>query len=147
MTYGPWADRQRDAIMRAFTPSIFFHSDPEARLQPGDSRKHTEIKIFVELVQETSLRMATRQPSQDWHFSKANDPSHVRSYGWLDLKVGPKSSVRYTLPIVASHDGYKASLDLHLDDLRVETHVNYKTFLTAKSCCVSTRTWRIHDKY
>ncbi len=50
--------------MRAFTPSIFFHSDPTPHLRVGDKRIHTELKVCIELMDETVLRMPTREASK-----------------------------------------------------------------------------------
>jgi hypothetical protein len=50
--------------MRAFAPSIFFHSDPTPRLCAGDKRIHSELKVCVELMDETVLRMPTRETSK-----------------------------------------------------------------------------------
>ena len=62
--YGPWADRQRDALQKAFAPAIFFHSEPKPRLQPGDTRVHTALLLNLTLTEETTLRMPTREPSK-----------------------------------------------------------------------------------
>jgi hypothetical protein len=53
-----------DALQTAFAPSIFFDSEPRAHLQPGDQRVHTHMLINVNLAQETTLRVPTREPSK-----------------------------------------------------------------------------------
>jgi hypothetical protein len=53
-----------DALQTAFAPSIFFDSEPRARLHPGDQRVHTHMLINVNLAQETTLRVPTREPSK-----------------------------------------------------------------------------------
>jgi hypothetical protein len=62
--YGPWADRQRDALQKAFAPSIFFDSEPRPPLKPGDIRVHTAVIVTLALSEETTLRMPTREPSK-----------------------------------------------------------------------------------
>lgn len=54
----------RDALQTAFAPSIFFHSDPRERLNPGDTRVHTNLIVNVLLAEETTLRIPTREPSK-----------------------------------------------------------------------------------
>jgi hypothetical protein len=80
VAYGPWADRQRlvllaslaesvsDALQKAFAPSIFFDSEPKARLQPGETRIHTALVLNIFLSEATTLRIPTREPSKvrDW---------------------------------------------------------------------------------
>lgn len=60
-----------------------------------------------------------------------------RRYGWLDVVVGPNSSVYYTQSQVASEHGYDSMLVLHLDSLDIASSVNLQSFIVAKSCKVS----------
>lgn len=136
LVYGPWADRQRDTFQKAFLPSVFFHSDPTRRLQPGDTRRHTELRINVELQGTTTLRMPTREPSKDWQHQNEKPGAAVRKYGWVDVHIGPNSSFRYISPIVADLNGYDTMLELHFDTIAASSSVNYRDFLTAKSCRV-----------
>ncbi len=137
LNYGPWADRQRAAFMKAFLPSIFYNSTPTRPVEPGMTRIHTEMRTLVELRNETILRMPTRESSKDWMFPDTRAESPQRKYGWLDVVVGANSSVRYIMPIVGSKEGYNSILELHLDKLLVRSSVNYEAFLNAKSCRVS----------
>lgn len=134
--YGPWADRQRDALQRAFAPSIFFDSAPKARLQPGETRVHTDIILNIFLAEETTFRMPTREPSKDWIFDNAN-PDAERRYGWLDVSVGANSSIVFTQAQFATSHGYDAMLALHLDSLQIASSVNLETFIHSKSCKLS----------
>lgn len=136
MTYGPWADRQRDAFTKSFLPSVFFHSAPTQRLVPGQDRKHTELKVSVELQGTTVMRMPTREASKDWDHRSDKPDSPVRKYGWIDIHIGPNSSFKYVSPVVANVSGYDTMLELHLDDIAVSSSVNYRDFLKAKSCRV-----------
>lgn len=138
-----------DALQTAFAPSIFFDSEPRARLHPGDQRIHTHMLVNVNLAQETTLRIPTREPSkvsrqlthstnhQDWAYDGANASTEERRYGWLDITVGPNSSVVYTQSQVATSHGYDTMLALHLDSLSIASSINLHTFVTAKSCKVS----------
>ncbi|WVQ94212.1 hypothetical protein IAU59_001290 [Kwoniella sp. CBS 9459] len=131
--YGPWADQQREAIQRAFAPSLFFDSEPKPRLQPGDTRVHMTLVLHLLLEDETVMRIPTREPSKDWQFDNA--PADVeRRYGWLDVVVGPNSSISYTQDQVATKHGYDSMLVLQLDSLGISSSVNLDTFIKAKTC-------------
>ncbi|WVF66596.1 hypothetical protein IAT40_001336 [Kwoniella sp. CBS 6097] len=131
--YGPWADQQREAIQRAFAPSLFFDSEPKPKLQPGDTRIHTTLVLHLLLEDETVMRIPTREPSKDWQYDNA--PADVdRRYGWLDVVVGPNSSISYTQDQVATKHGYDSMLVLQLDSLGISSSVNLDTFIKAKTC-------------
>jgi hypothetical protein len=133
--YGPWADRQRDALQRAFAPSIFFDTEPLQRLKKGDTRIHTDLVLRVQLMEETTLRIPTREPSKDWMYD--DSPMADRRYGWLDVIVGRNSSIIYTQAQFANKYGYDSMLVLHLDSLNIASSVNLQTFITAQACKLS----------
>lgn len=60
----------------------------------------------------------------------------VRPYGWLDVALGPNSTMSYVLPMIATSDGYDTLVELHLDDVSITSSVNYAVFLKAESCRV-----------
>lgn len=60
-----------------------------------------------------------------------------RRYGWLDIIVGPDSSVVYTQSQVATPHGYDSMIALHLDSLAIASSVNLETFIESKTCKVS----------
>ncbi|KAL7425079.1 Macrophage colony-stimulating factor 1 receptor [Cryptotrichosporon argae] len=132
VNYGPWADRQRDALQKAFAPSIFFDSEPRPRLNPGDTRLHAALVLNVSMTERTTLRIPTREASKDWLYDGKGEVE--RRYGWLDVAVGANSSVVYTQSQFATAHGYDAMLVLHLDSLDLASSVNLQTFLTAKAC-------------
>ena len=134
--YGPWADRQRDALQKAFAPAIFFHSEPHPRLRPGDTRVHTTLLLNINLTEETTLRIPTREPSKDWSFDNT-PPETERRYGWLDVVVGPNSSITYTQSQLASKRGYDSMVVLHLDTVSIASSVNLENFVASKSCQVT----------
>nr|ODN85117.1 hypothetical protein L203_05068 [Cryptococcus depauperatus CBS 7841] len=134
--YGPWADRQRDALQRAFTPTLFFHSEPKPRLKPGDTRVHTNLVLKIILEDDTTLRIPTKESSKDWQYD--NRPVNAeRRYGWLDVVVGPNSSIVYTQEQIATSTGYESMLVLQLNSLAISSSVNLDTFIRAKTCKLS----------
>lgn len=139
VNYGPWTDRQRDALQKAFTPSIFFDTVPRKRLKTGDTRVHASLVVNVTMTEKTTLRIPTREPSKDWMWDNVKADTQ-RRYGWLDVEVGPNSSVGYTQSQIATKQGYDSMLMLHLDSLSIASSVNLQTFVVAKTCKVSSST-------
>ncbi len=138
VNYGPWTDRQRDALQKAFTPSIFFDTEPRTRLKAGDTRVHASLSMNINMTEKTTLRIPTREPSKDWKWDSVK-PDSQRRYGWLDVEVGPNSSVGYSQSQIATPQGYDSMLMLHLDSLSIASSVNLQTFVVAKTCKVSSR--------
>ncbi|ORX35037.1 hypothetical protein BD324DRAFT_652754 [Kockovaella imperatae] len=136
LQYGPWADRQRDALQKAFAPAIFFHSQAKPTLKVGETRVHTNLLLNLSLTEETTLRIPTREPSKDWSYDNAG-PELERPYGWLDVVVGPNSSITYTQSQLATEHGYDSMLILNLDALTIASSVNLETFVMSRSCRVS----------
>ncbi|BEI81360.1 hypothetical protein CcaverHIS002_0205200 [Cutaneotrichosporon cavernicola] len=136
VNYGPWTDRQRDALQKAFTPSIFFDTEPRTRLKAGDTRLHASLAVNVNMTEKTTLRIPTREPSKDWEWDNAK-PETQRRYGWLDVEIGPNSSVGYTQSQIATPQGYDSILMFHLDSLSIASSVNLQTFVVAKTCKLS----------
>ena len=67
-----------------------------------------------------------------------NSPT-MRPYGWLDLSLGPNSTLSYVLPMVATSKGYDAFFEIHLDEMVVASSVNYANFVKAQTCRVSVK--------
>ncbi|WWC90151.1 uncharacterized protein L201_005084 [Kwoniella dendrophila CBS 6074] len=64
-----------------------------------------------------------REPSKDWQFDNA--PTDVeRRYGWLDVVVGPNSSISYTQDQVATKQGYDSMLVLQLDSIGISSSLS-----------------------
>ncbi|GAA5906531.1 hypothetical protein JCM8208_000472 [Rhodotorula glutinis] len=161
LTYGPWADRQRAKIQSAFLPATYFNGLETPKLKPGDQRMHTALKVYVEFSDGATLRVPTRESSKDWKYDSPGlehsaDPV-VRKYGWLDVALGPNSTMTYFLPMVATKAGYDTLLELHLDDISASSSVNHETFFHAESCRIGCglpsplvwdekRTWTITTK-
>ncbi|GAA5833329.1 hypothetical protein JCM11251_005205 [Rhodosporidiobolus azoricus] len=138
VTYGPWADRQRVKLQSAFMPATYFNGLETPKLLPGDQRMHTALKVFVEFSEGATMRIPTREASKDWKYDNVDAASYgesiVRPYGWLDVTLGPNSTVTYVLPMVATTGGYDTLLEMHLDELSISSSVNYAPFLHAEAC-------------
>jgi hypothetical protein len=64
INYGPWSDRQRDALQKAFIPQSYFDTEPRRKLKPGETRLHATLVVNVILSEKTTLRIPTREPSK-----------------------------------------------------------------------------------
>ncbi|KAH8828053.1 hypothetical protein DL96DRAFT_1601498 [Flagelloscypha sp. PMI_526] len=137
--YGPWADRQRVELQRAFFPASYQNNQVTHRLKPGDKRQWTDMRIFVELRDETTLETSFRESSKNWQWdglSHSLDRPRKREAALLYLKAGDRSSIRYVLPMVVQEFGYESSLEVHLDTIVVTSSLNDIRLVTAESCRV-----------
>lgn len=135
VNYGPWTDRQRDALLKAFAPSIFFDTEPKKRLAPGEPRVPIDMVVNIMIKEKMTLRIPTREPSKDWMYDNAHGDVE-RKYGWLDVVVGANSSVMYNQAQIATKDGYDSMIALHLDELDIASSVNLESFAVAQTCKV-----------
>ncbi|KAG9221064.1 hypothetical protein CCMSSC00406_0005497 [Pleurotus cornucopiae] len=135
--YGPWADRQRAELQRAFFPSPYHDVLPSRPLHPGDQRVWTNMRIFIELVEETTLHIPFREPSKNLQWDGLGDMyerRRAREPASLHLVVGDRSSINYTLPMVVGPDGYNPLLEVHLDTVEISSSLNDIRLVTAESC-------------
>ncbi|KAF5393264.1 hypothetical protein D9757_000624 [Collybiopsis confluens] len=129
LKYGPWADRQRGELQRAFFPPMFSDAEMTSRLRSGDQRLWTAMRVFIELRGETSLH--------NWQWDGLNEPverPRKREPALLHLTVGDRSSISYLMPMVASERGYEPILEAHLDTVSVTSSVNDIPLVSAESC-------------
>ncbi|EAW14366.1 putative fermentation associated protein (Csf1) [Aspergillus clavatus NRRL 1] len=153
INYGPWADRERVGLQNVFFPNAYRSSQYSKPLAPGDLRINTLFKIRVEISEETTLRIPTKEPSKDWQWKgradairgasklkkqqkrgqsraaegdKSNLGPDIRPFGWLSLRVAADSTVSYTMDMVASSpSGFSNSLDLDLRESKLSSSVNH----------------------
>ena len=78
--------------------------------------------------------------SQDWQWDgEVNVPNRPRKReaASIHLRAGDSSTISYTMPMVATENGYEPSLHVHLDTVTVSSSLNDIRVLTANSCVVS----------
>ena len=163
VNYGPWADRQRTDLQAMFFPPLHAHSTKAAVLQPGQSRVSTVFQIVVELEDEITLRIPTREASKDWKWkshakaqrerdakrggkkptSKRKKPetpaskAEDRPPGWLTLTLSCDSCITYTMDMVASEKGYSNKLDLDLKSPEMSSSVNHGILWRSRTQTIS----------
>ncbi len=149
VNYGPWADRKRAELQRVFFPGLSKDARPAKQLPVGASRMPTQFKVFVELDDEVTLRVPTREASKNWRFGgkdmgtkfqpprdkrrnrsryKKSEPapsaSGPRPYGWLDIKIARNATVSYSMDMMATTAGFCATLDVDLPRVEISSSVN-----------------------
>ncbi|KIO30015.1 hypothetical protein M407DRAFT_20877 [Tulasnella calospora MUT 4182] len=138
--YGPWTDRQRDLIQKAFFPSTYVTREPTARLPPGALRMHTMMTIGLELRDDITFRLPTREPSKDWKYdgvAPAADTKRKkdkRPFGWLDIAIAQGSRLNYNMGMAADDKGYSNMLEIHLKHPQLSSSVNGASFWTNQAC-------------
>lgn len=110
------------------------------RLEPGDKRIWTALKIFVELREKTTLDIPFREASKNWQWDGIADipKSRNREHASLHVTAGDSSSISFLIPMVIGPDGYESRLEVHLDTIEVRSNLNDIKLVVAESCRVST---------
>ncbi|KAK0226200.1 hypothetical protein IW262DRAFT_1457427 [Armillaria fumosa] len=137
--YGPWADRQRGHLQRVFFPPTFHDAEETRRLQPGDQRLWTNLRIFIELRDATTLHIPFREASKNWQWDGLTEvPSRPkkREPAVIHFTAGDSSTVSYMMPMIASSRGYELTLEVHIDTLVVTSSLNDIELVTSESCRV-----------
>ena len=161
--YGPWADRQRTDLQRVFFPTLYKDVTSTARLAPGQRRVSTILKIVIEIEDQTTLRVPTREESKDWKWKGHNvssaakgannkkrkhhekvgktkkpaQSSGVRPAGWLDVKVLPDSTISLSMDLVPKDNGYQNLVNMDLKGLEISSSVNHGLLWRSKSQTIS----------
>ncbi|EXJ72708.1 uncharacterized protein A1O5_03855 [Cladophialophora psammophila CBS 110553] len=152
VNYGPWADRLRIEIQTAFFPNPYRSVSPAPSVKVGDVRQYTVMTIRVDLEDEVTLRVPTRERSKDWqwrnrahavreaaavrkqrekrHFRFRRSPKtklgpDIRPFGWLTVSAGKDSTVRYDMDMVPRSEGYRNHLRLDLKQTKATSSVNH----------------------
>ena len=163
ISYGPWADRQRADLQAFFFPTLYKDAVPAAKLQPGQPRISTVLKVVLEIEEQTTLRVPTREDSKDWKWKgrtvtsnaadarlkkmkdhaktkkgmKGSQAPEVRPFGWLDIKVMPDSTVSFIMDLVARSSGYRNQVDLDLKGVEMSSSVNHGLLWRSQSQAIS----------
>ncbi|EAU91786.1 hypothetical protein CC1G_04554 [Coprinopsis cinerea okayama7 len=135
--YGPWADRQRAELQRAFFPPSYQDTQPTTRLKPGDKRLWTALQVFIELRDETTLHIPFRESSKDWQWDgKSTIPRRPRRRepASINVTVGDLSSINYVMPMAVGEKGYEPVIEIHLDTIAVSSSLNDIKLISAESC-------------
>ncbi|PPQ67263.1 hypothetical protein CVT25_005847 [Psilocybe cyanescens] len=139
LRYGPWADRQRTELQRAFFPPTYLDSIITPILKPGEKRMWANLQVFIELRDSTTLHVPFREASKDWQWDgKVDIPQRprLREAASFIVDVGDRSSINYVIPMVVGPTGYESTFEVHLDTISITSSLNDIRLITAESCRV-----------
>jgi hypothetical protein len=152
INYGPWADRQRVELQRVFFPSLCKDATPAKTLGPGQTRIATKFKLYIQLDDETTLRIPIREESKNWKWKrqadtmgqrlkeqkqrhgkrtrkkktdKGNLGPEIRPFGWLDINVGANATITYCMDMIAGPKGFSNNLEIDIPNTEITTSVNH----------------------
>ncbi|MCJ1403826.1 hypothetical protein MMC11_007049 [Xylographa trunciseda] len=163
VNYGPWADRQRNDLQTVFFPSLHADTIITKALTPGQTRVSTIFQIVVELENEVTLRIPTREESKDWRWKghastesgsdiaqEKKKPAHkrnrreraslapeIRPPGWLSVTVAQDSFISYTLDMVATGSVFHNRLHIELKSPEMSSSVNHGILWRSQSQTIS----------
>lgn len=164
VNYGPWADRLRLEIQNVFFPNPYKSVTPAEALSVGQPRQSTIMTIRVDLEDEVSLRVPTKERSKDWQWRgrahtvrdaaavrKQREKRHfrfrrsqktkigpdIRPFGWLTVSAGKDSTVRYDMDMLPRSQGYQNQLRLDLKNTKATSSVNHALLWRCRSQKVS----------
>ncbi|KAK7057149.1 hypothetical protein R3P38DRAFT_1162521 [Favolaschia claudopus] len=157
LRYGPWADRQRSELQKAFFPPTYRDAEETPHLKPGDQRVWTAMQVFIELRDDTTLFIPFREASKNWQWDGKTSVQRrpkKREPASIHVTVGDRSSINYIVPMVAKATGYESVLEVHLDTVEVTSSLNDIRLVSAESCRIrgelpsplqwnAPRTWKI----
>jgi hypothetical protein len=109
---------------------------------PGSVRQHTALKVFVDIRENVTLRLPTRESSKDWQYdglvplADTRRKKDKRPFGWLDLELAPTSYVDYSMSMVADAAGFRNTLEVKLPNVSVTSSVNGAQWWTNNMCRV-----------
>jgi hypothetical protein len=118
------------------------------------------LKVFIELRDETTLRIPFREASKVSNFGTSNilfiflsDPLIGQNWLWdgkvevsrpkkrepalIHITTGDSSTISYMMPMVVGPTGYDPLLEVHLESVVVTSSLNDIRLLAAESCRVS----------
>ncbi|XP_065669615.1 bridge-like lipid transfer protein family member 1 isoform X3 [Hydra vulgaris] len=114
ITYGPWVDKQRDALQKFFFPNNFQELAVTKPMESMQQRLHTGFDVKIEFVASTTL---------DLLFSKDKETSAVH------ICCSKPSSLHYYQPWVVNEYGYTSNFIALLQKVDVTTSLQFRKFL------------------
>ncbi|GMG18522.1 unnamed protein product [[Candida] boidinii] len=139
--YGPWADRQRFHLHKMIFPSLCRDAEEFEKLKPGMKRQYAGFNVFVEILDESIIRIPFREPSKDAVY--LHNPDYVNSsisrpFGWLELKMEKGSTIStHTSYIPTIENGWENKLGISLIEPEVRSSTNHEILFKAKKHSIS----------
>ncbi|OBA28516.1 hypothetical protein HANVADRAFT_51414, partial [Hanseniaspora valbyensis NRRL Y-1626] len=146
---GPWAYRNLMPIVTAMYPTHGRDLNTSEPLKSGDRRIVTRFRLFIDIQDDCTLRIPTREPSKDESFVSETENLQrnqmdtnigidvpfnsklVRPYGWLDLDIKEGSSLFFDINYYPINGMHINSYTFELIEPSVTTSVNHEVAFTA----------------
>ena len=152
INYGPWADKARAEIQNVFFPNPFTDAVPARPLKPGEKRLSTTFNMHIDIEEETTIRIPTRESSKDWQWrgraeavsdaarlKRSKNRRHVRQrkvdknilgpdirpFGWLGLVIEANSTVSFAVDMLPGESAFETNLQVDLKGTRMTSSVNH----------------------
>lgn len=145
---GPWAYRNVMPIISLLFPGHSRDNKVAEILSPGDRRKYTRFKLFIDIQENCNFRIPTREKSKDAEFiretesfqnSKMNfntslplSTKLIRPYGWIDLAVSEGTSFFFDFNYFPIDGKNKGSYRFDLMEPKITTSVNHELLYSAE---------------
>ncbi|XP_041461922.1 transmembrane protein KIAA1109-like isoform X2 [Lytechinus variegatus] len=117
-TYGPWADRQREFLMKFFYPQQYNTHPATPPAVPGDKRQFETLDITLNIVEEATL---------DILFTKNKETNAFH----IHMRRG--SYVEICIPQLIGIEGYNTKIVGQLLLLDADTSLPYRSFIKSET--------------
>ncbi|XP_033635636.1 transmembrane protein KIAA1109 homolog [Asterias rubens] len=118
ISYGPWADRQRDALQKFFFPQAFKTHEVTPKSRPGQKRQFTTFEFRLNTVAEATI---------DILFSKDKETNAVH------IDVDKASYVEVSIPLLVGSEGYHTRVTGQLLHVDSSTSMEYRSLIESET--------------
>ncbi|KAL2098940.1 hypothetical protein ACEWY4_005420 [Coilia grayii] len=115
--YGPWADRQRDALWKFFLPADFQAMKVSEVATPGKPRQILAFELRMNIIADATI---------DLLFTKNRETNAIH------VNVGAGSYLEVNIPMTVGEDGYSPTIKGQLLHVDTTSSMQYRTLLEAE---------------
>ncbi|XP_022098164.1 uncharacterized protein KIAA1109-like isoform X2 [Acanthaster planci] len=118
ISYGPWADRQRDALHKFFFPQAYKTHEVTPKARPGQKRQFTSFEFRLNTVAEATI---------DILFSKDKETNAFH------IDVDKASYVEVSIPLLIGPEGYHTRVTGQLLHVDSSTSMEYRSLIESET--------------
>ncbi|XP_077984720.1 bridge-like lipid transfer protein family member 1 [Glandiceps talaboti] len=118
ISYGPWADRQRELLHKLFFPVDYQPMTVTKPPKPGDTRQCTRFDFRMNILEDATI---------DILFTKCKETNAIH------MNIGAGSCVEVCIPWVVTQDGYKTKVSSQLLYLDSSTSLQYRSLIECET--------------
>ncbi|KAJ3613637.1 hypothetical protein NHX12_019883, partial [Muraenolepis orangiensis] len=115
--YGPWADRQRDALWKFFLPADYQAMEVTELAQPGMLRQILAFELRMNIIDNATI---------DLLFTKNRETNAIH------VNVGAGSYLEVNIPMTVGEEGYSPTIKGQLLHVDTTSSMQYRTLLEAE---------------